>query len=64
MTALIIMIIINRLYGIINDNDRTNRGIKHYYNDGNNINTDEVEGEEISIMTIMDFEMVRWLVRR
>lgn len=36
-----IMIVTNRLiYRIINDNDQTNRGTKHYYNDGgSNVDT-------------------------
>jgi len=48
MTVLIITVVTNRLlYGIINNNDRTNRGIEHYYND-NNVDTDEVESDEKS----------------
>lgn len=40
VTVLIIMIVTNRLiYRIINDNDQTNRGTKHYYNDGSNVDT-------------------------
>lgn len=60
MTILIIMMVINRLlYGIIKDNNRTNRGIKHYYNDSNNVDTDEVESEKISIVIIMCIELYR-----
>lgn len=46
MTVLIIMMVINcLLYRIINDNDRSNKGTKRYYNDGNNVDTDGVEKE-------------------
>ncbi|KAL6263445.1 hypothetical protein P5V15_006237 [Pogonomyrmex californicus] len=45
MTILIITAVINRLfYDVINDNDRTNRRLECYYNNDNNIDTDEVEG--------------------